>query len=69
MALTCPKCRESNIRRSHRRPGDILFRVLGLVAFRCNVCDHRFFRLRSRARLSPEQVAAENLHGPQPGSF
>jgi hypothetical protein len=46
MAITCPKCRETNIRRSHRRLLDFLLRSIGLVPFRCNICEHRFFRFR-----------------------
>jgi hypothetical protein len=46
MLITCPKCREPNIRRSHRRLFDFIFRSLGMVALRCNVCEHRFFRFR-----------------------
>lgn len=46
MAITCPKCREPNIRRSHRRLLDFLFRTIGMVPLRCNVCEHRFFRFR-----------------------
>jgi hypothetical protein len=46
VAITCPKCRETNIRRSHRRLLDFLLRSFGLVPFRCNICEHRFFRFR-----------------------
>jgi hypothetical protein len=46
MAITCPKCRESNIRRSHRRPFDFFFTSIGMVPLRCNLCEHRFFRFR-----------------------
>jgi len=44
--VTCPKCRESNVRRSHRRLLDFLFRSIGMVPLRCNLCEHRFFRFR-----------------------
>ena len=43
---TCPKCREPNVRRSHRRFLDFLVRSIGMVPLRCNVCEHRFFRFR-----------------------
>ncbi len=43
---TCPKCRESNIRRSHRQFLDFVFRTIGMVPLRCNICEHRFFRFR-----------------------
>jgi hypothetical protein len=43
---TCPKCRESNVRRSHRRFLDLFLRGIGMVPLRCNVCEHRFFRFR-----------------------
>ena len=46
MTVTCPKCREQDIRRSHRRFLDFLLRGFGLVPLRCNICLHRFFRFR-----------------------
>jgi hypothetical protein len=46
MSITCPKCREPNIRRSHRRLLDIFLRSIGMVPLRCNLCEHRFFRFR-----------------------
>jgi hypothetical protein len=52
MAITCPKCRESNIRRSHRRLFDIFLTSIGMVPLRCNVCEHRFFRSRKRFGLT-----------------
>jgi hypothetical protein len=42
----CPKCRESNVRRSHHRFFDFFLRGIGMVPLRCNVCEHRFFRFR-----------------------
>jgi len=45
-ATTCPKCREPNVRRSHRRFLDFLFVSIVMVPLRCNVCEHRFFRFR-----------------------
>lgn len=59
MAITCPKCRESNIRRSHRRLLDVFLRSIGMVPLRCNMCEHRFFRFRKSLGLSradPERV-------------
>jgi hypothetical protein len=44
--VTCPKCRETNVRRSHRRFLDIFLRTVGMVPLRCNLCEHRFFRFR-----------------------
>ena len=52
MATTCPKCRESNIRRSHRRLLDFLLRTIGMVPLRCNVCEHRFFWFSKELRTS-----------------
>ena len=52
MAITCPKCRESNIRRSHRRPFDFFLTSIGLIPLRCNICEHRFFRPRKSFGLS-----------------
>lgn len=46
MNIACPKCREQNIRRSHRRLLDFFLRSIGMVPLRCNLCDHRFFRFR-----------------------
>jgi ABC-type proline/glycine betaine transport system ATPase subunit len=46
MAIQCPKCHDSSIRRSRRRIFDLLFLAFGLMPLRCNVCEHRFFRLR-----------------------
>jgi len=50
MPLTCPKCREPNIRRSHRRLLDFVLRSIGMVPLRCNICEHRFFRFRKHLR-------------------
>ena len=50
MVVTCPKCLESNIRRSHRRLLDFVFRIIGMVPLRCNACEHRFFRFRKDLR-------------------
>jgi len=49
MAIKCPKCHEIDVRRSHRRTLDFLLRAFGLVPFRCNVCEHRFYRSRKLA--------------------
>jgi predicted Zn-ribbon and HTH transcriptional regulator len=60
MAISCPKCRELNVRRSHRRVLDFLFRSIGMVPLRCNVCGHRFFRFRKSVglpRVDSERVA------------
>jgi hypothetical protein len=46
MSVTCPRCRERNIRRSHRRLLDFILCSIGLVPLRCNMCAHRFFRFR-----------------------
>jgi len=51
VAVKCPKCHEINVRRSHRRILDILFRAIGMVPFRCNVCEHRFYRSRKLSRV------------------
>lgn len=52
MAITCPKCRESNVRRSHRRPLDVFLTTIGLLPLRCNICEHRFFRTRKSLGLT-----------------
>jgi hypothetical protein len=46
MNLACPKCREPNIRRSHRQLLDFFLRSFGMIPLRCNLCEHRFFRFR-----------------------
>jgi len=46
MSIKCPKCHEQNVRRSHRRFLDYIFSAIGMVPFRCNVCEHRFYRFR-----------------------
>ena len=50
--VTCPKCREPNVRRSHRRFLDIFLRGIGMVPLRCNLCEHRFFRFRRNLGLA-----------------
>jgi hypothetical protein len=54
MVLSCPKCRETSIRKSHRRMlFDFLFRSIGMAPYRCNACEHRFFRFRKNAVVAP----------------
>jgi hypothetical protein len=48
----CPICRETSIRRSHRRFLDFFLRTIGMVPLRCNVCEHRFFRFRRSLGLT-----------------
>jgi len=50
MRIKCPKCGEFNVRRSHKRGMDFLFRAIGMVPFRCNICEHRFYRSRKLAK-------------------
>jgi len=50
MQLSCPKCRETNIRKSRRKVLDFLLSSFGFVPLRCNVCCHRFFRFRASLR-------------------
>ena len=66
MVVLCPRCHESNVRRSHRRPHDIVPRLLGMVALRCNLCNHRFFRLRRvLRRATAGQITAQaSVHLP-----
>jgi hypothetical protein len=52
MAISCPKCREPNIRRSHRRWLDFLFTSLGMVPLRCKICEHRFYRFKKSLELT-----------------
>jgi hypothetical protein len=46
MAIHCPNCHDSSIRRSHRRFFDFLWVAFGLMPLRCNACEYRFFRFR-----------------------
>lgn len=46
MSVTCPRCHESSVHRSHRKRLDILPRLFGMIAVRCNFCERRFFRSR-----------------------
>ena len=50
MSMKCPKCREQNVRRSHRRFFDYIFSAVGMVPYRCNACEHRFYRFRKLAK-------------------
>jgi len=52
MSIACPKCREANSRRSRRRLLDLPLTLFGLVPYRCNLCEHRFFRFPLRATRS-----------------
>jgi hypothetical protein len=52
MAIKCPRCRESNTRRSHRRMYDLLLRAVGRVPLRCNLCEHRFYCSRRTLLLA-----------------
>jgi hypothetical protein len=66
--IVCPRCREANVHRSHRRPLDLIPRSIGMIALRCNLCNHRFFRFR-RALAHPAAGAATDaavrLHTPR----
>jgi hypothetical protein len=47
MGVSCPKCRETSVRRSRRRLFlDFILGSIGMVPYRCNACEHRFFRFR-----------------------
>ncbi len=50
MGVRCPKCKEHDIRRSHRRLLDFFLRMVGVVPLRCNICEHRFYRFRRSLR-------------------
>lgn len=56
MTVTCPKCRESDIRRSHRRLLDFFFTSIGMLPLRCNQCEHRFFRFRKSLGLTRDRA-------------
>ena len=45
MAITCPACKSTHVRRSHWRRGDPAGRMLLYSAYRCRDCHERFFRL------------------------
>ena len=52
MDLTCPRCHDHHVRRSHRKLYDTLLKLFGLVPYRCNSCQHRFFRSRNSVNSS-----------------
>jgi hypothetical protein len=59
VVTTCPKCREASVRRSHRRFLDFVFRTIGMVPLRCNLCEHRFFRFKKS--LGPDGVGSQRV--------
>ena len=56
-ALNCPSCKSDLLRRSRRRAEDGVPRLLFCKAYRCLLCQERFFRL-STGRLLGAAVAA-----------
>jgi len=66
MSLSCPKCHESSLHRSRRKAMDFLPRAFGLIAFRCNYCEHRFFLSRkiAEAEAAGEAVRTRSRHVP-----
>ena len=45
----CSQCGSTAIGRSHRRPGERILSLVGILPFRCLQCDHRFLRIRHDA--------------------
>ena len=55
-ALTCPECHDGEgLRRSRPRWYDLPFRLIGMRAYRCLMCDRRFHAWK-HARASEKQV-------------
>lgn len=47
MMPKCPECiSQGEVRRSHRDPLDKILSLIFLYPFRCDRCDHRFFRFQ-----------------------
>ena len=43
--VTCPHCGCERVFRSHRRTFELVFlRVFHLTPYRCDACDHRFYK-------------------------
>lgn len=61
--VVCPSCRESNLRRSHKRFYDLLPRIFGRVPMRCNYCEHRFYCLRKNVD-PPSQASVPDVSTP-----
>ncbi len=60
---SCPSCKTSRIKRSHRR--NVFEHILGVVAlpYRCEMCDVRFFvpRLVARTEAAKEKAKAAGV--------
>lgn len=48
-ALRCPQCHDEDVRRSRSRWYDFPLRVFGVKAYRCLLCDKRFYGRRRQA--------------------
>ena len=46
MNLKCPHCRTTQLRKSHRKPHEVVLGLVGLRPFRCASCSHRFLRFQ-----------------------
>ena len=57
-ALSCPNCKSDLLRRSRRRADDGVRRLLFCKAYRCLLCQARFFRLSTRRLLGAGVAAA-----------
>jgi hypothetical protein len=58
----CPSCKSAKVRRSQMR-GLIeqwLLKPLGTKAYRCEECDHRFYRFGSRSQEKAQPVISSN---------
>jgi hypothetical protein len=59
---TCPACKAKKVRRSQMR-GLLergLLKPLGVKAYRCECCDHRFYRFGSRSQHKAQRVTSSN---------
>jgi hypothetical protein len=59
--MTCPNCQEGRAHRSHRSGiKDYVYRLFGLIPYRCKACHRRFYAYRAgeqsdRMRTREEQ--------------
>jgi hypothetical protein len=51
MNLTCPRCHQPCVRRSHRKGVERWLLIFRLVPYRCMSCDRRFFWFRGKDEL------------------
>ncbi len=53
IARVCPKCRSTNVHRSHRRGSEHLMTIFLMRPFRCHNCKHRYWGLLFSESIDP----------------